>query len=193
VKATELEQTAKGKTAEKSAQCGRIGICGQAGKHLEHAILTQQFGRVEASQAEDDRIEERQQHLGDGVRVVALTKPHSIVEVLPQLQSLKEQMEEKNAAVLSQVRASIVDTHIPRPASMAQRALQNSGKSPARITLLIVELSGHARNPGCAALRLDLAPLQKIDPYRVGSNHAGFRLERIWTLGGLLCSAPTGR
>ncbi|HRC42758.1 MAG TPA: hypothetical protein PLT27_01795 [Nitrospira sp.] len=58
---------------QKSPQRRRIRVRVQPREVLEHPVLSQQLGCLNAFQAEDHRIEQSQQHLSDAVAMVPLS------------------------------------------------------------------------------------------------------------------------
>ena len=145
VQPAELGQPAQREAAEESAQRSRIRIGGQPDERLEDAVPAQQLGRFETPQAEDDWIQERQQHFRDGVTIVALRESHSIAKALAQAQPVEESMEQKHPTIPSQAVACERDSNVREPATMAHHMLQNEAECPATITSLQRTLSWHRK------------------------------------------------
>jgi len=59
---------------QKSPQGGGVGIGGKAGQILEDTVLLQEEVGLDPSQSEEDRIENRQDRIADGIPMVALVE-----------------------------------------------------------------------------------------------------------------------
>src|SRR5206468_2540737 len=140
-------QTSHCEPPEKTTQAGRVGIGRQAGERLKHAIVLQQLRCLDPLEPQDDRIQQRQQHLGAAVGVVALWEPDLVGQSLPQPQSLEEEVKEKGPSKPRQVVAGKGDTESSEPSAMAQHPLQNTRISCRRDNYTVVKLSRRFRIP----------------------------------------------
>jgi len=146
VEATELEQSSGGEALEEPAQRRGIGISGQTGERLEDPISAQQLGRIETPEPQDDRIQQRQQHLRNAVGIVALGKAHAVAEVLTQSKASEEVMEQEHATKPCQVISREQDAHASGAPTVTQSALQSARKWPYTITMILAGLSCNAQD-----------------------------------------------
>jgi hypothetical protein len=135
VKSAELEHAAQTKTSEEPAQRGRIRIGRQTRKCLEDTISTQQLGRLDPAQSQDDGIQQSKKHLGSGVGIVALGETN-VLEVPTHTQSLEEAVDQVDATEPREVVACEHDTDVSGATAMAQMPLP-SKKWSAAITLIL--------------------------------------------------------
>jgi hypothetical protein len=79
---------------QESPQRGRIRIGVESREVLEHAVLSQQLGRLDPFQSEDHWIEQREQHLADAVAMVALHQAnlhgHRVLEPDPREEPMQK-------------------------------------------------------------------------------------------------------
>lgn len=87
---------------QESPQRGWIRIGVQPREILEHPVLSQQLGRLDAFQPEDHRIEQREQCLAETVAVVALPHTDGLSEGTLEAKPTQESMDEVGPAVVSQ-------------------------------------------------------------------------------------------
>src|SRR6516162_9804693 len=106
----------------------------QPRKRLERAVPSQESGRFETPEPQDNRIQEGQQHLGNGVGVIALREPHPVVEALSQPQAVKEAMQQKHATIPRQVVPGECDADVLGTTTMAQLSPLKCAKIAALIT-----------------------------------------------------------
>ena len=94
---------------QEAPQRGGIRVGAQPGQILEHAVLTQQLGGLDAFQAQDHRVEQRQQRLAEAVAVVALLHADRLAKGSLQSNPAQESMDEVRAAVVRQRVGAEVD------------------------------------------------------------------------------------
>ena len=147
VQAPEPGQSANGEALEKTPQRRGIGICRQPCERLEDAVALQQLGGLDPSQPQDDWVEQREQHLGNRISVVALGKANLLVETLAQMQALEKAVEQKHAAIPRQMVAGERNPDPPRSPAMTHRGLPEERDLPFPDNYTVVRLSGMTQNP----------------------------------------------
>ena len=100
---SEFRERRRGRPQQEAAERGRLGITRQARQVLKDAILAEQLRGFEAFQAEDHRVEQRQQHLADAVAVVPLGQRHMPGDGGLKSNARQEAMQEIDAPVMRQV------------------------------------------------------------------------------------------
>jgi hypothetical protein len=103
--------------------------------------VLQHFRRLDPLEPQDNWIEQRQQHLGAAVGVVALWETDLVSQPLPQSQSLEEEVKEKGASKPRQMVAGKGDPEPSEPSAMAQPALRSTRNSRYRDNYTVVKLS----------------------------------------------------
>ena len=87
----------------------------QAGELLDDALVGQEVRGLQALQAEDHRVEERQDHLAYAVAIVALDQAHLGREHLLESEAGEEPMQQVDAAEVCQAVATELQPDIPKP------------------------------------------------------------------------------
>jgi len=103
VQRTQARQHLRCCAQQKPAQACCLRIVRQSRQILEDAILSQQLCRLESFEAEDHRIEERQQHLADAVAIVALREMKLVCDGALESDLGEKAMQQIDAAVVRQV------------------------------------------------------------------------------------------
>lgn len=99
---------------QESPQSRGIGIALQAGQILEDAIVLEELGRLDPSEAEDHRIQHREDHLPNGVARVAMEDPELLCDGVFQSNPREEAVKEIDPAVVRQGRRTERNLHISR-------------------------------------------------------------------------------
>jgi hypothetical protein len=99
---------------EEPTQALRIRITGQSGQILKGAVGAQQGGGFEPVQAQHDRIDQGQNHLGQTVVVIAPGIAQTAMQPVPQLQHSKKFVEEEHAAIVRQALVIKGDSEVSR-------------------------------------------------------------------------------
>lgn len=153
----EFREATQGEAVEKPSQRSGIRVSRQPGQGLEDPVVAQQLSRLDAAQPKDDRIQQSEQHLRNTVGVVALRETYLSVEVLAQMQPVKETLEEKDASVSRQMIAGEGDPDVLGTAPVAHGLLPRSRILGCPLTYRFVRLSGSTQIPsGRAAERPQL-------------------------------------
>ena len=97
-----LGERRRRRAQQESPQGRWIRISVQTREVLEHAVLPQQLGRLDALQPEDHRIQHREQRFADAVAVVALLDADCLSEGTLETNPTQESIDEVHPAVVSQ-------------------------------------------------------------------------------------------
>jgi len=87
---------------QEASQAGGLGIARQARQGMKHTVVAQRFGRLDASQTQDEWIKQRFQRLADTVAVVSLGKVHLARKGAPHANLLKKFPDQRDATELGQ-------------------------------------------------------------------------------------------
>jgi hypothetical protein len=98
----ESGQAALPKPSEESTQRAGVGITTQSRQILERAVVLQQPRGLDPSQAQGDRIEDRQQFFADGVSGVPTTEPNRLHQQTRQAQLTHKTLQQVQAAEVRQ-------------------------------------------------------------------------------------------
>ena len=126
MEAAKFGHAAHGEAAQEPPQRRRVGIGRQPREGLEGTVSAQQPSRFETSKPQDNRVQQREQHLRDAVRIIALPESHLGVEALAQTEPMEEAVQQKDATVPGQMiaREGHTDTSEapPMPHAAPQKA-----------------------------------------------------------------------
>jgi len=114
VQPAQLRQYARCRPKQEAPHGRRIGIAVQAGQILEDAIVLKKLGRLDPSEAEDHRIQHRQDHLPNSVARVALAASELLCEGVFQSNPREEAVKEIDPTVVRQGRRPERNLHISR-------------------------------------------------------------------------------
>ncbi len=114
VQGAQLRQCRRGHAQQESPQRGRVRIGVQSREVLEHAVLPQQLGRLDALQPEDHRIEQCQQHLADAVAIVPLRHAKLASDLVLEADARQEPMQQIHPAIMRQRRRAKLDRQLSR-------------------------------------------------------------------------------
>lgn len=102
VQGTQLGQGGGGHAQQKPAKRGGLRIARQAGEVLKDAILPQQLCALDPLEAEDHRVEQRQQRLPNTVTVVALGDARLLGQQLLEPDATEETMQQIRTTIVGQ-------------------------------------------------------------------------------------------
>jgi len=97
---------------EKTPQTLRVRIAGQSGQILERAIVAQERGRLQAIQAQENGIDQRQEHLREAVVITGPGISKMSGKKISQLQHSGKFMKEENSAIMGQAPMIKGDSYI---------------------------------------------------------------------------------
>ena len=106
-----------------------LGVTRQSGEVLEDAVLSQQLRGLDPFESQDHRIQQRQQHLADGVSVVPLHPADLAGDGIAETDPRDEAVHEIDAAVVRQRRRAELDRELPRPPRLKSAIPRSRGTS----------------------------------------------------------------
>src|SRR5438876_1879425 len=101
---------------QKPTQACCLRIARQSSQILEDAVLSQQLCRLEPFEAEEHRVEDRQQHLADAVAVVALLEADLLRDRVFEPDARQKAVQQVDASVVRQILRTKLDGKLARSA-----------------------------------------------------------------------------
>jgi hypothetical protein len=114
VEPAQLRQYRRGYAQQDAAERGGVGIVGQPGQVLKHAVLPQQVRRFDPLQTEDHGVQQGQQHLADAVGIVPLGHENMPSNGVLKAKLRQEPMQQIDAAVMRQARGAKLNGQLSR-------------------------------------------------------------------------------
>jgi hypothetical protein len=108
------EPYAAAEAMQEPAERGCLRVAGEPHQVLEHAIAAQGLRRLDPTEAEDQRVEQRHEHLADPVTVVALGELDVPLQGGPHPESLEKSLDEEQPAEVRQPGGSEDNAEFPR-------------------------------------------------------------------------------